>query len=107
VTLTLFGVVAGPNTFALSLGVLVLTGVFGTAFMALNQALMLTITPPEMRGRVAGLFMTTFGLQPLGAMPIGMLIDATSAPLTIGCFGGATLVFFIIVTMFMPRIRSL
>ena len=107
VTLVLFGLVAGPNTFIPSLVILVLTGAFGTAFMALNQAMMLTITPPEMRGRVAGLFMMTFGLQPLGAMPIGMLIDATSAPLTIGCFGGATLVFFIFVTLFMPRIRNL
>jgi MFS family permease len=105
--LALFGLVAGPNTFVPSLLILVLTGAFGTAFMALNQAMMLTITPPEMRGRVAGLFMTTFGLMPLGAMPIGMLIDATSAPLTIGYFGGATFVFLIIVTVFMPRIRSL
>jgi MFS family permease len=87
--------------------VLVFTGAFGTAFMALNQALMLTITPPEMRGRVAGLFMTTFGLMPLGAMPIGMLIDATSAPLTIGCFGGATVAFLVFVTIFMPHIRNL
>ncbi len=106
-TLALFGLVAGPNTFVPSLVILALTGAFGTAFMALTQALMLIIAPPEMRGRVAGLFMTTFGLQPLGAMPIGILIDATSAPPVIACFGGATLVFFIIVTMFMPRIRSL
>ncbi|HEY40547.1 MAG TPA: MFS transporter [Dehalococcoidia bacterium] len=107
VTLTLLGVVAGPETFVLSLVVLVFTGAFGTAFMALNQALMLTITPPEMRGRVAGLFMMTFGLQPFGAMPIGILIDAAGAPPVIACFGGATLLFFIIVTIFMPRIRGL
>ena len=106
-TLTLFGLVANANTFVPSLLVLVLTGAFGTAYMALNQALMLTITPPEMRGRVAGLFMMTFGLQPLGAMPIGILIDTAGAPPVIACFGGATLVFFIIVTIFMPRIRSL
>jgi len=107
VTLMLFGLIAGPDTFVLSLLILPLTGAFGTAFTTLNQAMMLTITPPEMRGRVAGLFMMTFGLQPLGAMPIGMLIDATGAPLTIACCGGATLVVFVLVTMFMPHIRSL
>jgi MFS family permease len=106
-TLALLGLVAGPDTFVPSLVILVFTGAFGTAFTALNQAMMLTITPPEMRGRVAGLFMMTFGLQPLGAMPIGMLIDAFNAPLIIGCFGGATLVFMVFSTMFMPRIRSL
>jgi predicted MFS family arabinose efflux permease len=105
--LMLFGFIAGPNTFVPSLVVLAFAGAFGTAYMALNQALMLTIAPPEMRGRVAGLFMTTFGLQPFGAMPIGMLIDATSAPPVIAGFGGATLVFFVFVAMFMPRIRSL
>ncbi len=102
-----FGLVAGPNTFVPSLLILALTGAFGTAFSALNQALMLMITPPEMRGRVAGLFMMTFGLQPLGAMPIGMLIDVAGAPPVIACFGGATLAFLVFATMFMPRIRSL
>jgi MFS family permease len=105
--LAFFGLVAGPDTFVLSLVILVFTGAFGTAFMALNQAMMLTITPPEMRGRVAGLFMMTFGLQPLGAMPIGVLIDAASAPPVIASFGAATFVFFILVTIFMPRIRNL
>ncbi len=107
VALALLGVIAGPNTFIPSLVVLVFTGAFGTAYMALNQAMMLTITPPEMRGRVAGLFMTTFGLQPFGAMPIGILIDAAGAPPVIASFGAATFVFFIFVTIFMPRIRNL
>jgi MFS family permease len=106
-SLTFFGLVAGPNTFVPSLVILALTGAFGTAFSALNQALMLMITPPEMRGRVAGLFMMTFGLQPLGAMPIGMLIDVAGAPPVIACFGGATLVFLVFATMLMPRIRNL
>ncbi|HEY32554.1 MAG TPA: MFS transporter [Dehalococcoidia bacterium] len=105
--LALFGAVAGPDTFIPSLVVLAFTGLFGTAFMAFSQALILVITPPEMRGRVTGLFMTTFGLMPLGAMPIGMLIDAYSAPLIIGSFGVATLVFFVFVAIFMPRIRNL
>ena len=105
--LALFGAVAGPNTFIPSLVVLAFTGLFGTAFMAFSQALILVITPPEMRGRVTDLFMTTFGLMPLGAMPIGLLIDAYSAPLIIGNFGVATMAFFIFVTIFMPRIRNL
>jgi predicted MFS family arabinose efflux permease len=106
-SLMFFGLVAGPNTFVPSLLILALTGAFGTAFSALNQAMMLIITPPEMRGRVSGLFMMTFGLQPLGAMPIGMLIDVAGAPPVIACFGGATLAFLAFATMLMPRIRNL
>lgn len=106
-SLMLFGFVSGPGTFILSLVILAFTGATGTAFMALSQALMLAITVPEMRGRIAGLFMTTFGLMPLGAMPIGMLIDIAGAPLIIACFGGATMVIFIMVFIFMPRIRNI
>ena len=106
-SLVLFCAVADSGNFALSLVMLALTGAFGTAFMSLNQAIVMILTPPEMRGRVTGLFMTTFGLQPLGALPIGMLTDAFGAPLTIGGFGAITLLLFIGVTLFRPRLRSL
>jgi MFS family permease len=105
VSLTLFGAVAGPNTFALSLALLALAGATGTAYMSLNQALILVITPPEMRGRVTGLFMTTFGLQPLGALPIGALADAFGAPVTIMSFGALTLLFFLGVALLRPNLR--
>lgn len=106
-SLVLFCAVANSGNFALSLVMLALTGVFGTAFMSLNQALVMILTPPEMRGRVTGLFMTTFGLQPLGALPIGMLTDTFGAPLTIGGFGAVTLLVFIGVTIFRPGLRRI
>lgn len=107
VSLVLFSVVANSQNFAVSLVMLALTGATGTAFMSLNQAMVMMLTPPEMRGRVTGLFMTTFGLQPLGALPIGMLIDAVGAPLTIGSFGALTLVLFLGVALFRPHLRRL
>jgi MFS family permease len=105
--LALFGIVSNFGAFILSLVILVFVGAFGTAFMALSQAIMLTIAIPEMRGRIAGLFMTTFGLMPLGSMPIGALIDVAGAPLIIACFGGTTLVIFVLVAVFMPNIRDI
>lgn len=106
-TLMLFAFTAGIGSFPLSLVALALVGAAGTAYMSLNNALVLTITPPEMRGRVMGIFMTTFGLMPLGALPMGMLADSIGAPLTVGGFGAATLAFFILVTLFRPSIRRL
>jgi len=106
-SIVLFTITANAGNFPLSLVMLALTGAAGTAYMSLNQALVMILTPPEMRGRVTGLFMTTFGLQPLGALPIGMLSDAYGAPVTIGAFGAVTLVLFIGVFVFRPHMRRI
>lgn len=106
-TLVLFAVVASTGSFPLALVVLPLVGATGTAYMALNNALIMTITPPEMRGRVMGLFMTTFGLMPLGALPMGALIDIIGAPFTVGVFGAVILVFISIMVLFRPSLRRL
>ena len=75
--------------------------------MALNNALVMTITPPEMRGRVMGLFMTTFGLMPLGALPMGALTDIIGAPFTVGIFGAVILGFVALMAVFRPSLRRL
>jgi len=106
-SLVLFCVIASTGNFPLSLVMLGITGATGTAYMSLNQALVMVLTPPEMRGRVTGLFMTTFGLQPLGALPIGMLSDAFGVPVTIGAFGMVTLLLFLYVFLFRPHMRRI
>jgi len=107
VTLILFNVVASTGSFPVSLVMLALVGMTGTGFMALNNALVLAVTLPEMRGRIMGVFMTTFGLMPLGALPMGSLIDSVGAPLTVGGFALAMLGFFVIMALFRPSIRHL
>jgi len=107
VTLILFCIAANTGSLPLSMVMLALVGAAGTAFMALNNALVLSITLPEMRGRVMGVFMTTFGLMPLGALPMGRLTDTFGAPLTIGCFAVLTVGFFILMLLFRPSIRRL
>lgn len=107
VTLILFSIAASTGSLPLSMVMLALVGAAGTAFLALNNALVLSITLPEMRGRVMGVFMTTFGLMPLGALPMGRLTDTVGAPLTIGGFAVLTVGFFILMLLFRPSIRRL
>ncbi len=107
ISLLLFAATANAGNFPASLGMLALVGVTGTAFMTLNNALVQMVTPPEMRGRVIGLFMITFGLSSLGALPMGALVDAIGAPLTLGFFGAITLGFIIVMTMVRPTLRRL
>ena len=106
-SLVLFAIAANTGSFPVTLVLLAITGATSTAYTALNNALVLTITPPEMRGRVMGVFMTTFGLMPLGALPMGALTDNIGAPLTVGIFGVLTLGFFILATLFRPNLRRL
>jgi len=107
VTLILFAAVSNTGSLLLSLIILPLVGATSTAYMALNNALMMNITPPEMRGRVMGLFVTTFGLMPLGALPMGALTDVIGAPFTVGISGAAILVFVIIMVIFRPGLKQL
>ena len=106
-TLVLFAVVANVGAFVPSLVVLALLGAASTAFMTLNNSLVMIIAPPEMRGRVMGVFMMSFGLTPLGSMPMGALSDAFGAPLTVGIFGAVTLVFVALMALFRPALRQL
>lgn len=102
VLLVIFALVAGSGNFALSLGMLVLTGMTGTAFMALSNVMILTVTPPEMRGRIMGVYMGSFGLTSLGALPMGALSDLLGAPLTTGIFGGLTVLCVVAILVLRP-----
>jgi len=105
--LIMFALVSSTGAFWPSMVLLALVGATGTAFMALNNALIMMITPPEMRGRIMGLFMTTFGLMPLGSLPIGALMDRIGAPMSTGIFAGVVFVFILTMSLVMPNIRRL
>jgi MFS family permease len=106
-TLVLFSVAASMGNLWLSLFLLAMIGISSTAFSSLNNALIQITTSPEMRGRVMGLYMTIFGLQSLGAMPLGAMVDKMGAPLSVGIFGGISLLSVVIMAITRPQLRRL
>ncbi len=54
---------------------LFVAGFLGSSYMALNNALLHLAVADEVRGRVMGLYMVTWGFMPLGALPMGALGD--------------------------------
>jgi MFS family permease len=54
---------------------LFLAGFLGSSYMALNNALLHLAVDDEVRGRVMGLYMVTWGFMPLGALPLGAFGD--------------------------------
>ncbi|MFN8557574.1 MAG: MFS transporter [Dehalococcoidia bacterium] len=84
---------ASSRWFPLSLALLVGVGVCSALSMSLIGALLLTITPESLRGRVMGVRMFAIATLPLGASVSGWLIAAVGAPWTAALYAatGATL----------------
>ena len=72
-------VIGGFPIYGVGLGAMVGVGLAETTRMTLAQSLTLEVAGPEYRARVMSLFMMTFGLMPLGALPLGRAVDVYGA----------------------------
>ena len=68
-------VVAFSTHLWLSLPLMFLGSLLGSAFMGANNVLLQHRVQDEIRGRVMGAYMLTWGLMPLGALPMGLAAD--------------------------------
>ena len=72
--------VALSRSLWVTLPFLFLAGMLGAAFMSGNNALLQHRVSDEVRGRVMGAYMLTWGLMPLGALPMGMVAARIGTP---------------------------
>jgi predicted MFS family arabinose efflux permease len=79
--------VALSRTLLITLPLLFVAGVLGAAFMSGNNALVQHRVSDDVRGRVMGAYMLTWGLMPLGSLPMGMIADRVGTPIAVA--GGA------------------
>jgi MFS family permease len=63
------------STLWVSLPLLFTAGLTGSVFMSANNALIQLRITDDIRGRVMGTYMLTWGLMPLGALPMGMIAE--------------------------------
>jgi len=95
------------QSYALSLALLVAVGFSSTGYMALNVTMLQSNVSPGLLGRVMGLYMLTFALMPMAAMPIGALGDAIGVGTAVAG-GGAIVAFFVLAMLFLrPALRRL
>lgn len=104
VTLALFGF---SHTYSLSLVTLVAVGLANAAYMTVNNTMVQSAAPQEVRGRVMAIFMVTFALMPLGTLPIGAVAEAVGP--TAAVSGGAVIVvlFIAAIAVLHPAVRRL
>ena len=88
----------------LALVFLALAGASSSVYMTLNGTILQEICPDEYRGRVSSVYMVTWGMMPLGAVPAGALAAAYGAPLTVFLGGAITVVFAVGVLLFGRRV---
>lgn len=75
--------IAVSRSVYLTLPLLVCAGILGASYMSTNNALLQHRITDEVRGRVMGAYMLTFGLMPLGAMPMGILAGHVGTPIAV------------------------
>ncbi|MEE9203319.1 MAG: MFS transporter [Dehalococcoidia bacterium] len=81
-------------------------GAGNMGYMAVNQTLLQSHTPQELRGRVSSLTLLSFGLATLGVLGFSALAEVWGAPLAVG-LGAAALLALALVSAFHPRWRGL
>ena len=81
-------VMSGLAVFWVGMACMLVLGVGDAIRKALNQAVMLEIADEEYHGRVASVFMISFGIVPLGALPAGALAEAFGGQVAGAVMGG-------------------
>ena len=89
------------------MAILVLLGTATTAQSALNQTMLQMNVQDEYRGRVLSLLMLTFGLQPLGLLPVGVMSERYGIEVGIFILGAVLASLVAAVSLFAGRVRRL
>ena len=79
--------VAFAAEFVSAIFFLIVYGLLSSLYMSLNMTLSQIYADPEKRGRVMSLFMMTFGLMPIGAIPFGEFAEVVGTPQSLSISG--------------------
>lgn len=92
----LFGLVVAAfalsRHFGLSLGLLVAAGLTNAVYTIAVSSAIQRRTPPEMQGRVMGVYQTTWELLVLAGLLVGALADVVGAPIALAIAGSVSTV---------------
>ena len=103
VALAVFAVM--PNFYA-ALAVMAVVGATSSVFQALNNSLLLTMTPVEYHGRVQSLLMLSFSGFAIAALPIGIIADAVGIRATLVGLGILVLLVMAAARLAQPRLLT-
>jgi MFS family permease len=89
-------------------GAMIFTGsLVGSAYMSLNNTLLHLNVTDDVRGRVTGVYMITFGLMPLGGLPMGLAAEIWGAPFAVAAGAVISSILTTILAVRSKRLRAL
>jgi MFS family permease len=97
---------AMSRTLWITLPLLFIAGLLGAAFMSGNNALLQHRVTDDVRGRVMGAYMLTWGLMPLGSLPMGLLADRIGTPGAVAAGAIVTSILAALLGLFSPALRE-
>ncbi len=103
-TLLLFSI---SPWFLLALPLVFFADVFVSVFMVLNNTAIQVLIPDFVRGRVMSLLMMSFGLTPLGTLPMSWFADQFGAPAAVALASALMLVAAVLFFALSPSLRRL
>ena len=98
---------ASSTVYVWSLAILAIAGIFHSIAMALNNTLLQLAVRNDLRGRVMAVWQMSHGLQPLGSLPMGLLVASQGPQIGIGAFMVVATVLFIIVGLTWGSVRRM
>ena len=98
---------SASTSLMLSIGIMALIGVAQSIYLATNNTLVQLAVPDALQGRVMSVYMTTWGLMPLGALPQGILADWFGAPVVLGGVGALSASIVVLMIVRNPALRKL
>ncbi len=81
-----------------------LAGLSNTSYSSQAQTIIQTITAPEVRGRVLGVYLLNHGLMPIGSLIAGLLANFLGGPWAVTIMGTSCFLLAIMVAIFSPDI---
>jgi MFS family permease len=94
------------RAFPLSVGLLVLIGLTSTLFTTTANTRILSLTPPELQGRVMSVYSLMFlGMTPFGSVLSGLVAQHWGTPPALIIGGAVTLAFAVGLLVFRPEQR--
>jgi MFS family permease len=95
------------TSYAAAIPILMLMGLVSSIFMSLTMTLMQLHSAPEMRGRIMSIGMTTFGVMPLSAVPLGAVAEGIGTPDALLISGVLLVAFTLVFAAASPSMRKL
>lgn len=93
--------------FALALPLVLVADIFASVFTTTNGTLIQLLIPDEVRGRVMSLMMMTFGLTPLGTLPVSAVAEAYGVRAAVASAAVATALLALVIFLASRALRGI